>query len=153
MAVTNIESILERHAYEAHRLVQILRETQDALGWLAPETLTCIAHRLQIPRVQVESTANFYSFFHTRPLGEYRILFSDNITDRMLGNQALMQALCEKLWLEPGRVAEDGLVSVDTTSCTGMCDQGPALLANYRAITRLTPARIDEMAQDRKSVV
>ncbi|WP_051019110.1 NAD(P)H-dependent oxidoreductase subunit E [Thauera sp. 63] len=146
VAVTNIESILDRHSHEAHRLVQILRATQDALGWLAPETLTCIAHRLQIPRVQVESTANFYSFFHIRPLGEYRILFSDNITDRMLGNQALMQALCEKLWLEPGRVAEDGLVSVDTTSCTGMCDQGPALLANYRAITRLTPARIDEMA-------
>ncbi len=146
MAAMNIESILDRHSREAHRLVQILRETQDALGWLAPESLTAIAEGLDIPRAQVESTAGFYSFFHTRPLGDYRILFSDNITDRMLGNQDLMRTLCEKLWLEPGRVAEDGLVSVDATSCTGMCDQGPALLANYRTITRLTPARIDEMA-------
>jgi [NiFe] hydrogenase diaphorase moiety large subunit len=58
-----------------------------------------------------------------------------------------MQLLCKKLWLEPGRVSEDGLVSVDATSCTGMCDQGPAALVNYRAITRMTPERVDKMAK------
>lgn len=147
MAAATLETLLGRHGHDGTRLVQILREVQDALGWLAPETLTAIAHAIDRPRAQVESSAGFYSFFHTRPLGDYRILFSDNITDRMLGSQALLRRLCERLWLEPGRVSEDGLVSVDTTSCTGMCDQGPALLANYRAITRLTPQRIDHMAR------
>jgi NADH:ubiquinone oxidoreductase subunit E len=89
----------------------------------------------------------FYSFFHTRPMGEYRVLWSDNITDRMLGNLDLMQAMCQKLWLEPGRVSEDGLVSVDTTSCTGMCDQGPAVLVNYRAIPRMTRERVELMVE------
>jgi (2Fe-2S) ferredoxin len=73
------------------------------------------------------------------------VLWSDNITDRMLGNADLMDAMCKKLWLEPGRVSEDGLVSVNTTSCTGMCDQGPALLVNYRAVTGMTQARVGEM--------
>ncbi|HRA80771.1 MAG TPA: NAD(P)H-dependent oxidoreductase subunit E [Thauera sp.] len=146
MAAMDIDLILDRHAREAHRLVQILRETQDALGWLSHGTLSAIAAGLAMPRAQVESTASFYSFFHTRPLGDYRILFSDNVTDRMLGSQDLLHALCRKLWVEPGRVSADGLVSVDTTSCTGMCDQGPALLVNYRAITHLTPARIELMA-------
>ena len=146
MAVTEMEVILDRHGRKAHRLVQILRETQDALGWLAPETLTALARGLDIPRAQVESTANFYSFFHTRPQGLFRILFADNITERMQGSQDLMRSLCEKLWLQPGRLSEDGLVSVDTTSCIGMGDQGPALLANYRTVTRLTPERIDAMA-------
>ena len=80
-------------------------------------------------------------------MGRYRVLWSDNITDRMLGNRELMQAMCQKLWLEPGRVSEDGLVSVDTTSCTGMCDQGPAVLVNYRAITRMTPERVEQMVE------
>ncbi len=53
--------------------------------------------------------------------------------------------MCKKLWLEPGRVSEDGLVSVNTTSCTGMCDQGPALLVNYRAIPQMTQTRLGEM--------
>ncbi|MFY7906445.1 MAG: NAD(P)H-dependent oxidoreductase subunit E, partial [Burkholderiaceae bacterium] len=142
-----MDSLLDRHGRDGTRLVQILREVQDERGWLSPATLTDVAHGIGWPRAKVESTAGFYSFFHTQPRGQYRILFSDNITDRMLGSQALMQSLCQQLWLEPGHVSEDGLVSVDTTSCTGMCDQGPAVLVNYRAITRMTPERVARMAQ------
>ena len=145
--ITEIHAVLKRHNSNGTRLMQILRETQEALGWLAPETITEIARAVGWPRAKVEGVAGFYSFFHTEPKGRYRVLWSDNITDRMLGNHDLMQSLCEKLWLEPGRVSEDGLVSVDTTSCTGMCDQGPAVLVNYRAITRMTPERVAQMAE------
>jgi len=139
--------ILERHGRDGTRLMQILRETQEAIGWLPPAALTEIAAAIGWPRAKVEGTAGFYSFFHTEPRGRYRVLWSDNITDRMLGNQDLMLALCQKLWLEPGRVSEDGLVSVTTTSCTGMGDQGPAVLVNYRAITRMNPERVEQMAE------
>ena len=142
-----IDSVLDRHRRDGTRLMQILRETQERLGWLAPATLTRIATAIAWPRAKVEGTAGFYTFFHTRPLGRYRVLGSDNITDRMLGNADLMRLMCERLWLEAGRVSEDGLVSVDTTSCTGMCDQGPALLVNYRAVTRMTPQRVEQMVE------
>jgi len=142
-----LTDILDHHGRDGTRLMQILREAQEAVGWLSPETITAIAKGIGWPRVKVEGTAGFYSFFHTRPMGHYRVLWSDNITDRMLGNRELMQAMCQKLWLEPGRVSEDGLVSVDTTSCTGMCDQGPAVLVNYRAVTRMTPERVAQMAE------
>jgi [NiFe] hydrogenase diaphorase moiety large subunit len=65
----------------------------------------------------------------------------------MLGSEALLDALCHRLWVEPGRVSEDGLVSVGRTSCTGLCDQGPALLVNGFAMGRLTPERIEQIAQ------
>ena len=142
-----LTDILDRHRRDGTRLMQILREAQEALGWLSPATITAIASGIGWPRAKVEGTASFYSFFHTRPMGEYRVLWSDNITDRMLGNLDLMQAMCQKLWLEPGRVSEDGLVSVDTTSCTGMCDQGPAVLVNYRAIPRMTRERVELMVE------
>jgi len=144
---TTLPAILARHGHDGTRLMQILRETQEAEGWLSPAVLTEIARAVGRPRAEVEGTAAFYSFFHTRPRGKYCVLWSDNITDRMLGNRELMQALCAKLWLEPGRLSEDGLVSVNTTSCTGMCDQGPAVLVNYRAITRMTMDRVDAMAE------
>ncbi|MBI4756599.1 MAG: NAD(P)H-dependent oxidoreductase subunit E [Betaproteobacteria bacterium] len=147
MPSTLLNPILERHRRDGTRLMQILRETQETLGWLPPEVITAIAAAVGWPRARVQATAEFYSFFHTRPMGRYRILWSDNITDRMLGSTELMQSMCRKLWLEPGRVSEDGLVSVDTTSCTGMGDQGPALLVNYRAVTRMTPQRVDEIVE------
>ncbi|MDP2751397.1 MAG: NAD(P)H-dependent oxidoreductase subunit E [Rhodocyclaceae bacterium] len=127
--------------------MKTLHEAQKRFGWLSPTTISDIAAATSTPRVRIESTAAFYRFFHTQPMGRYRVLWSDNITDQLQGSRELMQAMCEKLWLEPGRVSEDGLLSVDTTSCTGMCDQGPAILVNGRVITRMTHPRIEAMVE------
>ena len=140
-----IDAVLARHRDNPTRLVQILRETQEVLGWLSKQTLAMIARGTRQPLARVEGVASFYSFFHTEPMGKYRVLWSDNITDRMLGSRELMKEMCQKLWLEPGRVSEDGLVSVATTSCTGMCDQGPAILVNYRASPAMTSERVSQV--------
>src|SRR5512138_2368030 len=142
-----IDPILARYGGARTALVQILRDVQAIDGWLPPATITYIADKVGLPRARVEGVAGFYSFLHLKPAGRYRVLFSDNITDRMVDNISLLERLCASLWLEQGKTSEDGLVSVDTTSCTGMCDQGPALLVNGRAIARLTPERIDEIAE------
>jgi len=142
-----LDRIVARHHAEPSALVQILRETQHAQGFVSPAALTFLAGRLRLPRAAVEGVASFYSFLCLAPAGRYRIRFSDNITDRMHGSQALLTRLCTSLWVERGKMSEDGLVSVDTTSCTGMCDQGPALLVNERAIPRLDAARVDAIAE------
>ncbi|MDD3327271.1 MAG: NAD(P)H-dependent oxidoreductase subunit E [Zoogloea sp.] len=142
-----LDAILQRHGRDPTRLLQILIDAQDIEGWLPAPLLTRIAGALVLPRARVEGVAGFYSFLHTRPVGRYRVLFSDNITDRMLGNAELLDALCRKLWIEPGHLSEDGLVSVTTTSCTGLCDQGPAMLVNGRAIGQLSHRRINEIAE------
>lgn len=139
--------VVARYQRDPSCMVQILREVQELCDWLSPEVIDCLQCELGVPRTKIEGVAGFYSFLYMQPRGKYRILFSDNITDRMLGNLLLMERLCSNLWIEPGKVSEDGLVSVDTTSCTGMCDQGPALLVNNYTITRLTAERIDEIAE------
>ncbi|MBL0140987.1 MAG: NAD(P)H-dependent oxidoreductase subunit E [Betaproteobacteria bacterium] len=136
---------MARHRHDPHELLQVLREVQESCGWITPEAIDCIQARLGLPRSKILGVATFYSFLHINPCGRYRILFSDNITDRMLGNQVLLDRMCRNLWIERGKVSEDGLVSVDSTSCTGLCDQGPAILVNGIAITRLSEARVDEI--------
>ena len=145
--VASLDDILLRHRHQTTELLQILIQAQQIEGWLPATTLTHIAAALGLPRARVEGVAGFYSFLYTQPVGRYRVLFSDNITDRMLGNAELLDALCRKLWIEPGHVSEDGLVSVTTTSCTGLCDQGPAMLVNGRAIGQLSHRRINEIAE------
>ena len=142
-----LDQLARQRGNDASQLLQMLREVQERFGHIPREAVSRLAEKLSIPRARVESVASFYSFLHLKPHGEYRVLFSDNITDRMLGSQALMEQMCQLLWLQPGKVSEDGLVSIDITSCTGMCDQGPALLVNDRAITRLTHQRVQEIAQ------
>ena len=142
-----VESVLAKHRHDSGRLLQILRDVQEGFGWIAPETAASIAAGLNIARPRVDSMVQFYSLLYDRPVGQYRILFSDNITDRMQDSIALRDHMLRRLHLNLGEVSADGLASVDMTSCTGMCDQGPALLLNNRPIARLTLRRIDEICE------
>ncbi|HQA10639.1 NAD(P)H-dependent oxidoreductase subunit E, partial [Zoogloea sp.] len=79
-----LDGILQRHRHDPTRLLQVLIDAQDIAGWLPAASLTHIAAALKLPRARVEGVAGFYSFLYTHPVGRYRVLFSDNITDRML---------------------------------------------------------------------
>jgi [NiFe] hydrogenase diaphorase moiety large subunit len=141
------EALLARHGHAPHRLVQILREVQTHEKWLSRDMLSAVASALKLPLAHVEGVAGFYHFFYDQPVGQYRVLFSDNITDRMGGSEEMERHLRHLLKLEPNKMRADGRVSVSTTSCTGLCDQGPAALINHHQIvTRLTPKRIEHMA-------
>ncbi len=140
-----IRRIVTRWGHEPTALLQVLREVQDDLGWLPKPALSLVARLLRQPYSRVAGVASYYAFLCTEPRGLYRVLFSDNVTDRMAGSERLLESLCHRLWVEPGKVSEDGLVFVDRSSCTGMCDQGPAMLVNGRAIPRLDEARIERI--------
>ncbi|MGA8170562.1 MAG: NAD(P)H-dependent oxidoreductase subunit E [Methylocystis sp.] len=138
---------LKHHHFDPTRLLQILIETQDRLSWLPPRAISQLAAGLGVSRARVEGVAGFYSFLYSRPVGRYRVLFADNIIEETQGSRALMEDLCRQLWVEPGKLSEDGLVSVDVTSCIGMGDQGPSILVNGMTITGLTPERIGLIAE------
>jgi [NiFe] hydrogenase diaphorase moiety large subunit len=142
-----VAATVARYRGDPHYILQMLREIQEACDWISPEAIDLLQEALRLPRTKIEGVAGFYAFLYTRPRGRYRVLFSDNITDRMLGNVELLDYMCGELWVERGKTSEDGLVSIDTASCTGMCDQGPALLVNNYAITRVTRQRVDEMCE------
>jgi [NiFe] hydrogenase diaphorase moiety large subunit len=129
-------------------LVQLLREAQAEHGWLPRPLLSSLAGELGLTLAHVEGVASFYRFLHLQPVGRFRILFSDNITDRMLGSEALMAELCTRLRVQPGVVRADGRVSVAPASCTGLGDQGPALLINHhQVVTRLDAERVARIAE------
>lgn len=134
---------LARHAHDPVRLVDMLRDVQAGIGWIPPAALMGLAEGLALPFAAVEATASFYSFFRLRPSGARHILFSDNITDRMAGSEALLRRMLHGFGARPDEPAAGGRVSVGRTSCTGMCDQGPAILVDGRAVTRMDEGRVD----------
>lgn len=136
-----VEDALRTWGREPTRLLQVLRQTQEPLGHLPPAALERIAAELRVPIARVRGVMAFYSFLYPEFPGTYRVLFSDNVTDRMRGSQDRLREMSQRLWVEPGKVSEDGLVRLDRTSCTGMGDQAPALLVNGRPVTNIDAAR------------
>ena len=133
------------------RLLQYLYEIQHQYSCIPQPAIKILAEKLSLTESHIHGVISFYSFLHTKPRGAFDILISDSITDHMLGSRELLHRLCNKLNVKPGTPRKDGRVSVDSTSCTGMCDQGPAMLINGWTITRLDESRIDTIAELIKS--
>ncbi|MDO6460703.1 NADH-ubiquinone oxidoreductase-F iron-sulfur binding region domain-containing protein [Granulosicoccaceae sp. 1_MG-2023] len=127
-------------------LLQALIAIQDKKGFISEEDASAVSLRFDVSVSQVLSLIAFYRFLLDRDHGPYRFLFSDNITDRMAGSEELMQQLCTHLCVRPGKINRAAGVYVNTTSCTGMADQGPAALVNGRPLNKLTPQRISQIA-------
>lgn len=140
-----VNGLLPGSGNMAGGLLQFLCVIQKHYSHIPEEAVQLLAKRLHIPPVEIFAVVDFYSFLHREARGDFDIHFSDNITDRMLGSKALLDSLCGKLGVEPGVPRADGRVTVGLTSCTGICDQGPALLVNGMAISRLNEDRIHKM--------
>jgi [NiFe] hydrogenase diaphorase moiety large subunit len=127
-------------------LVQYLHQLQLQYSQVPDSAVRILAQRLGLSEAHVRGVIGFYSFLHDTPRGDYDVRFSDSITDHMLGSRSLLHDLCGRLGVDIGVPRADGRVTVSTTSCTGMCDQGPAILVNGRAVTRLDNHRIQSIA-------
>jgi [NiFe] hydrogenase diaphorase moiety large subunit len=129
------------------QLLQYLYEIQYQYSCIPQQAVKLLADKLALTEAQVHGVIGFYAFLHDTPRGNYDILVSDSISDHMLGSRRLLDMLCNKLDVALATPRKDGRVTVDTTSCTGMCDQGPAMLVNGWALTRLDESRIASIAE------
>ena len=141
-----IDDLAGDEGLRRERLLQYLYELQLRFSHVPAEAVERLSTGMAMPPSHIRGVIDFYSFLHETPRGDFDILFSDSITDHMLGSRELHQRLCDALGVVSGQPRADGRVTVGLTSCTGMCDQGPALLANGLAVTRLDEARIDAIA-------
>lgn len=141
-----IHHILAQHSADPTRLLQILRDVQAEFCHIPIFAMSVIAEKTGVPITQVQGVTDFYSFLSTEKRGRYHLLVSDSISDHMLGSREIAATMSQKLGVAIGKTRADERVSLDFTSCTGLCDQGPAGLVNGHWLPRLTPARIDLLA-------
>jgi len=141
-----IADITSHASNRPEHLLQYLYEIQYQYSYIPQAAITLLSKKLSLTEAHIRGVISFYSFLHETPRGRFDVLISDSISDHMLGSRVLLEQLCTRLGVSPGTPRNDGRISINTTSCTGMCDQGPALLVNGWTITRLDADRIDSIA-------
>ncbi len=144
---TGVQNQLEQYGKQQKYVLQMLRNIQLSQHYISQDDIKQLSEALDLARMKIQSKIDFYRFLHDRYAGDFEIYFSNSITDQMLGSDELVQLLCELLFVKPGITREDNRVTVDTTSCTGLCEQGPAMLVNGYAIGNLDVERINKIAE------
>ncbi len=142
-----VNSLLALNPQGPRALLQVLLQVQRLYRCVPEAAVAAIAAGWRIPLTAIRSMVSFYHFLSFEPRGDYTLYISDSVTDRMLGNDAVIATLCRALGIQEGQTRADGRVSLHRTSCTGLCDQGPAGLINGWPLTQLTPQRAEQVAQ------
>ncbi len=126
-------------------LLQVLVAVQQHFGWISSIAMRSIQTALRDSAIslgELQGIVSFYHFLQLSPAASWQIHLSSNITDLMAGQRGHWKTLTDYAAHWPERL------QVRISSCTGLCDQGPAMLLNGYPIARLNPERVQQILQN-----
>jgi NADH-quinone oxidoreductase subunit E len=151
----NTEAILEKFEPRLDNILYILHELQDnnPKHYLAKEDIEKCADFLNIPYSYVRGVATFYTMFSLKPRGRYIIRLCDSPPCHLMGSSSLLDYLRQKLQVQVGETTLDGLFTLETCSCLGVCGVAPALMMNDEVLGNLTPEKVDAILEERRGAL
>jgi NADH-quinone oxidoreductase subunit E len=87
--------------------------------------------------------------FTLKPQSKYTIRVCDSLSCYLEGDEAVLKAIRDAAHIPDGEVAsQDGLFSLSTVSCLGLCDQSPAMMVNQESYGFLTPEKAYDIVSE-----
>ena len=146
-----IDKITAFYSNEPGNLLPILRDVQKETKYLSDNILIRIADNLDIPLSQVYGVATFYSLFTVKPKGKYIVRVCEDAPCHVLDAPKIYEALQEYLGSSAGQTTQDGLFSLEFTSCLGLCGVAPVIMVNEEVYGKITPDMIPAILGKYKS--
>jgi NADH-quinone oxidoreductase subunit E len=122
-----IKFILSKYPAEQKQsaVMPLLYIAQRDGGYIKVDAMREIADILEMTPTEVASIVGFYTLFHDKPGGQYRIQVCTDLPCALRGADQFLTELCGRLGIEPGDTTPDGLVSVEPVKCLAACDKAP----------------------------
>jgi len=134
-----LQKILTRYEDKQAALLPALHLAQEIRGYLAPETMDEVAHRLGLAPAYVRGVATFYTMYNLGPVGKYLIQVCTNISCNLCGGDAVLDAFLEHTGTEMGETSENGLWTVLEAECLGACGFPTVVQINERFFENVKP--------------
>lgn len=126
-------------------LLPILQAIQEKYHHISDFAMQEIANLLDIHPVEVYGVVSFYSFLRSETTGKFIIRLCQTLSCDMAGKKNVARQLENELGIAFGETTPDGHFTLEYANCLGLCDQGPAMLVNDVAYTRVTPEKVSEI--------
>jgi len=125
---------------------------QDEKGWLAQETIACVAEYLGMAPMAAYEVASFYNMYDLAPVGKYKLTVCTNLPCALSGGVHAADYLKQKLGIDFNETTADGQFTLKEGECMGACGDAPVLLMNNkRMCSYMTTEAIDKLLAELKS--
>lgn len=138
---------VERHGGGRGSVLMLLTDVNRELGYVSEEAVREISRASGASVGEVMGVATFYSFISLKPRGRHIVRLCGTISCVMKGSQEVLAAVEKELGIEAGQTTADGAVTLETTSCLGLCDKSPAMLVDDTPYSGLTPGKACEIVR------
>ena len=134
--------VLDRHERKPNNLIAILHEVQEAYSYLPEDIMTYVATALEISPGTVFGVATFYSHFTLEPKGKYVVRVCDGTACHVRKSGGIIQTLEKELSLTDNKkTSDDGLFTLETVACLGVCGLAPVVVINDEVHGAMTPEK------------
>ena len=122
-----VKQILAKYPPEQKRsaVMPLLYLAQREEGYVNKSALEDIARMLDITTTDVAEIIGFYTLFHDKKAGKYRMQVCTDLPCAMRGADQFMADLCSNLGIQVGETTADGLITIETVTCLAACDKAP----------------------------
>jgi NADH-quinone oxidoreductase subunit F len=118
-------------------LLPALHTAQSIYGHIPEPVAGEIARLLDVPLADVYGVIDFYTLFYKEPVGKTVIRVCQDPACALAGGDAVLDAFCAHLGVEPNQVTRDGAFTVEPSPCLGLCEIAPAVLAGEQRLGRV----------------
>lgn len=119
---------------------------QEEKGWLAKDTIECVARYLDMAPMAAFEVASFYNMYDLAPVGRYKLTVCTNLPCALSGGVHAADYLKEKLGIDFNETTSDGKFTLKEGECLGACGDAPVmLLNNKRMCSFMLPEEIDKL--------
>ncbi len=122
-----IQAILSKYPPTQKRaaLMPLLHLAQREHGYVTHEQMQEIADLCGVGITDVVSLIGFYTLFHDKPAGKYRLQVCTDLPCALRGGEQFLEKLCENLAIKVGETTADGLITIEEVKCLAGCDKAP----------------------------
>jgi NADH-quinone oxidoreductase subunit E len=122
-----VKQILSRYPAEFKRsaVMPLLYLAQRDEGYITKGAMQDIADMLEIGVTDVSSLIGFYTLYHDKKEGKYRMQVCTDLPCALRGADEFMNKLCENLGIQVGETTPDGLITLEAVTCLAGCDRAP----------------------------
>jgi len=145
--IAAVQAAINRHGASQEELIPILNDINREIGYIPGEALDEVSRLLRVPRSQLFSVASFYRMFSTKPRGKHVIQFCESAPCHVAGGREVWQAIQDFLKIHEEETTEDGLWTLLTTSCLGVCAVGPVMLVDDDIYGNVDPSQVPFILQ------
>jgi len=145
-----ISEVTNCYENKSENLIQILREIHKKQNYITPTQLEEVAQKLNLPLSKVYGAVTFYTLLSPKPKGKYVLRICSSTPCYMAGSENLLKYLKDKLKIQEGETSADGLFTLESTSCLGICAVAPAIMVNDRVYGDLNIQKLDQIIERRK---